>query len=117
MVATVDDLNAGQVYGKILVLTDVTENDNTATGTVTYKYDVRKEADAPATDEKTHFTLNWYTEPGIVTAVDDLGVAREVACVDYYNALGMRSGTPWPGVNVVVTRFEDGTQHTTKRLF
>jgi hypothetical protein len=53
---------------------------------------------------------------GVVTGVS--GVAadrnREVKSVTYVNSLGMQSSQPFSGVNVVVTRYTDGTTTTTK---
>ena len=38
----------------------------------------------------------------------------EVVDVIYYNSLGMSSKTPFDGINIVVTRYSDGTTSTTK---
>ena len=38
----------------------------------------------------------------------------EVVDVIYYNTLGMESKTPFDGINIVVTRYSDGTTTTTK---
>ena len=38
----------------------------------------------------------------------------EVVDVIYYNTLGMSSKTPFDGINIVVTRYSDGTTTTTK---
>ena len=34
----------------------------------------------------------------------------------YYNTLGVASDEPFPGINIVVTRYADGTTRTTKQL-
>lgn len=49
-----------------------------------------------------------------VTAVADIDVARNVASVNYVNMSGQQSNVPFEGVNVVVTRYTDGTMSTTK---
>lgn len=54
-----------------------------------------------------------------ITAVDELtvgskDVAKTVATVEYYNATGMRSNTPFNGFNVVVTRYTDGSMSAKK---
>lgn len=116
-VATIDDLEAERVTGKILVLNNVTESADGATGTVTYKYDVRKEAAAPAEDAQTEFTLHWYADPAVITAVEEVKVTGEVDGVDYYNALGLKSPKPWPGVNIVITRYSNGMQKSEKVMF
>ncbi len=51
----------------------------------------------------------------IVTAVNDLNY-REVEQVIYYNTTGMASSKPFAGVNVVVTRYTDGTTVTSKQV-
>ena len=53
----------------------------------------------------------------IITAVNDLNLNhREVERVMYYNPTGMVSDRPFDGLNVVVTRYTDGTTSTTKVL-
>ena len=49
----------------------------------------------------------------IITAIDQLN-AREVAGVKYYNVAGVESDRPFKGVNIVVTRYSDGSMSTTK---
>ena len=50
----------------------------------------------------------------VITAVSDVTTGREVSGVTYYNAVGVASATPHRGVNVVVTRYSDGTVTTSK---
>ena len=50
----------------------------------------------------------------IITGVSSVNPDREVSGVMYYNAMGLPSVTPWQGVNIVVTRYTDGTTSTTK---
>lgn len=38
----------------------------------------------------------------------------EVVSVSYYNTQGMKSNKPFDGINIVVTRYSDGTSSTTK---
>ena len=52
---------------------------------------------------------------GIITEVTRVG-GREVTAVDYYNVSGIRSERPWQGVNIVVTRYSDGTTSAVKML-
>ena len=49
----------------------------------------------------------------IITVVNDLNY-REVEQVKYYSPTGMVSDRPFDGVNVVVTRYTDGTTSTAK---
>ena len=51
---------------------------------------------------------------GLPTEVNNVSVNREVKSVTYVNSLGMQSSQPFSGVNVVVTRYTDGTTTTTK---
>jgi len=50
----------------------------------------------------------------ISTSVAELNANSNVANVTYYNAQGMRSSTPFDGVNIMVTRYTDGTTRTVK---
>ncbi len=52
----------------------------------------------------------------IVTSVADVTVERQVADVEYVNLAGQRSAKPWQGVNIVVTRYTDGTTRSTKAI-
>ena len=53
---------------------------------------------------------------GVITGVTAIGGSRAVAGVDYYNLAGQRSSRPWQGVNIVVTRYSDGTTSTCKQI-
>lgn len=48
------------------------------------------------------------------TAVNDITASKTVDSVKYYNAAGMASDTAFDGINIVVTRYTDGTTSTTK---
>jgi hypothetical protein len=50
----------------------------------------------------------------IITAVDEFFGDRIVVDVTYVNALGQQSSKPFDGVNIIVTRYSDGTTTTTK---
>ena len=50
----------------------------------------------------------------IVTAVANVTASREVESVEYYNVAGLHSSKPFDGVNIVVTRYTDGTISTAK---
>ncbi|MBR1803582.1 MAG: starch-binding protein [Muribaculaceae bacterium] len=63
--------------------------------------------------------VSWSEEGNlIITAVEDLTqtVNREVASVRYVNMAGLMSDRPFQGVNIVVTRYTDGTTATTKEI-
>ncbi|MBR1804056.1 MAG: hypothetical protein IJ775_04030, partial [Muribaculaceae bacterium] len=55
-------------------------------------------------------------ENSIITAVRDVNTAdaRQVAGVQYVNVAGQVSDRPFQGVNIVITRYTDGTTATTK---
>ena len=44
-----------------------------------------------------------------------MDVNREVVGVTYVNPVGQASSTPWSGINIVVTRYSDGST-TTKKI-
>ena len=52
----------------------------------------------------------------VITGVSGISADRQVAAVVYYNPMGVASSTPWRGVNVVVTRYTDGSTVTAKVL-
>ena len=51
---------------------------------------------------------------GSATAVNEIHYLGEIASQTYYNVQGMQSDKPFDGVNIVVTRFSDGTTTVTK---
>lgn len=48
----------------------------------------------------------------IVTAIENVSTRGEVASVTYVNMLGIESPTPFSGINIVVTKYENGTRIT-----
>ena len=54
---------------------------------------------------------------GISTWVMELNPDRQVVGVTYVNALGMQNNRPFEGVNIVVTRYSDGTTSTSKVVY
>ena len=52
----------------------------------------------------------------IVTGLDTVKAQREVTGVTYVNPVGQMSSTPWSGINIVVTRYSDGSTTTKKVL-
>ena len=52
----------------------------------------------------------------IITAVNDISGAKQIVGVSYVNTIGQVSSTPWQGVNVVVTRYNDGSVSTQKMM-
>lgn len=54
------------------------------------------------------------TDGSIITVVDELQSGKAVDGVRYVNVAGQVAATPWQGVNIVVTRYTDGSTRTTK---
>ena len=52
--------------------------------------------------------------PSPATAVSEIRYHGEVVSTTYYNVQGMESDKPFQGVNIVVTRFSDGTTSVSK---
>ncbi len=56
-------------------------------------------------------------EDNVVTGVEELNVLmKDVESVRYYNIMGMESEKPFEGINIVVTRYTDGSTSTAKIL-
>jgi len=51
---------------------------------------------------------------GIPVSVNELYAGKAIVGVTYVNSLGMQSDKPFDGLNIVVTRYSDGTTSTTK---
>lgn len=62
------------------------------------------------------FTSSDYNQ--IITGISDLNMDgnREVMSVSYVNTIGQASSKPWQGVNIVVTRYSDGSVVTRKEV-
>ncbi len=56
------------------------------------------------------------SETEIVTAVEDVNGKKMVDSVRYYNLMGQESKSPFEGINIVVTRYTDGSSSTAKVL-
>lgn len=52
----------------------------------------------------------------VVTAITDVAASTSPVAVDYYNVAGVRSATPFNGVNIVVTQYSDGSRTTEKMV-
>ena len=50
------------------------------------------------------------------TAISTVSTNKQVTGVTYYNVAGVASVTPFDGINIVVTRYSDGSQTATKIL-
>ncbi len=62
------------------------------------------------------YTTDFSIKGGIATGIVDVMNAKQVVGEKYYNPAGIESDTPFKGVNIVVTRYSDGSTTTTKIL-
>lgn len=53
-------------------------------------------------------------DPQITTGINVMNYTGEVVSRTYVNAQGMKSDKPFDGINIVITRYSDGTTSTTK---
>ena len=70
-----------------------------------------------AADDELYFqnyTLYPLEVPETATAVNELGIDKNVAGVKYVNVAGIESNEPFQGVNIMVTTYNDGTQKAVK---
>ena len=54
---------------------------------------------------------------GEVYAINTVEIDHNVDCVKYYNLNGFESDTPFPGINIKVTTYSDGTKSAKKILY
>ena len=50
----------------------------------------------------------------VTTAIDTVNTHKQITGVTYYNLAGIASNSPHEGINIVVTRFSDGSHTATK---
>lgn len=82
----------------------------------------RREAQMTGSDfdyyvaESDEITFRQEGGSGVITGISAVkqDVNREVVGVSYVNTIGQVSSTPWQGVNMVVTRYSDGSTTTKK---
>lgn len=65
------------------------------------------------------YPANLSGDDNIVTGINGIYVDgnRQVVGIDYVNAAGMISDKPFQGVNIIVTRYSDGSKTTSKKVF
>ena len=61
----------------------------------------------------TVYPLEWSTQ-SVITAIDGVQSGKTITRVVYYNLMGVESDKPHHGINIVETRYSDGTRTTTK---
>jgi hypothetical protein len=60
--------------------------------------------------------IDAYTDDTI-TGVNDVNINKTIESVRYINLMGAESSRAFDGVNIVVTKYTDGTTSTTKVVF
>lgn len=60
------------------------------------------------------YPLDLPNNPPLPTAIDEFVALRHIVGVRYYNMMGMSSERPFEGINIVVTRYSDGSISTMK---
>ena len=82
----------------------------------TYNISFEKDGYVSQTIENADITApaNVQLTADINTAVNDLSSAKSIASITYVNAAGQTSRHAFDGVNIVVTRYTDGSTSTTK---
>ena len=71
--------------------------------------------DEPSSDYAIH-PLDFVSAQSNWTVVSELESDRMVESVHYYNVMGMESDKPFEGINIVVTRYSDGSTSASKVL-
>lgn len=84
---------------------NVTQTTN-ADGSITYSFVM------PAAD----VTIKAAFEAGVPSSVKDINAQAAVEAVEYYNLSGIKSAKPHDGINIVVTRYNDGTTSVSKQV-
>lgn len=88
--------------------------DNIAVEPITYYATLYVKDDA---SEK-YYVKKIESEPvtNVPTAISTVNTGAQVESVRYYNTIGVESETPFQGLNIVVTRYSDGTTTTVKAV-
>ena len=66
------------------------------------------------TEENKYYVVEYKAPANVGTSVNELGAASKVVSTTYINAQGIKSDKPFSGLNIVITRFADGTTQTNK---
>ena len=74
------------------------------------------EPEAPTGPDTTKMVMPFDLKDSPITAINDVEGSKTVSSVKYYNITGIESDKPFSGVNIVVTRYTDGSFSTTKVL-
>ena len=63
------------------------------------------------------YPLDFPTDGGNITAVTTVVADKQVVGVSYFNLMGAESNQPFEGINIVVTRYSDGSAQAVKVLY
>ena len=58
----------------------------------------------------------WVLEPAESTGITNVDTNKSISKVTYVNMMGIESETPYDGVNIVVTKYNDGSMTTGKMI-
>lgn len=93
---------------------------NTAIANAPLRAAAASQGTADATPSKSSsyrlYPLDFPSDGSNYTAVSEVRGVKTVESVRYYNIMGMESEKPFEGINIVVTRYSDGTTSTAKVL-
>ena len=83
---------------------------------ITYyvRFYYKKEVNRSVDDDEYYIVEDQPTNVQVVTHVNEMGIDRVPVSTTYVNSLGMQSDKPFEGINIVVTRYSDGTTSTVK---
>ncbi len=73
-----------------------------------------RDGEEGGTDEEYYIVEDRGDGSSIQTAIDEFYAGKTVTGVTYVNAQGMKSEKPFDGMNIVITRYSDGTMSTSK---
>lgn len=100
-----DGLDPDHIYGDILLF-DGTQD------YISYNYDIHRSNKTTMMD----VTMTW-TGADIPTAINIVEHTKDIATIHYINLAGVGKDTPWDGINIVITTYDDGTQKITKAVY
>lgn len=106
-------LTEGVVEYDIVVFRDLFEVEDVAEyeAATTLSYEVSGKQGM--TNKSITIVVNFNDKP---TAVEEVAAEKAVSNVIYYNVSGVASAEPFDGVNIVVTKYADGTKKEEKIL-
>jgi len=110
---------AGFHDGEFTALTDWTWWDLSALGECTEIYFMMTSTDVGTwgINTPTYFAMDGLTVETVETSgITEAAIDKQVASTVYYNLAGQQFANPQSGLNIVVTRYTDGTTTTTKVL-